>query len=105
MSENTISRRRFIAGFAGAVTCTLGRQAVADELKPLSSDDPMAVALAYSADATSVDATKNPTYKQGNDCTNCMQFKNVDADGFGTCALFPGKKVSSQAWCKAWVQS
>lgn len=103
MSKNTLTRRRFIAGMAGAVTCSLGRQVYGEELPTLSSDDPMAIALAYAADAKDVDTGKNPTYKPGNDCSNCLQFKDVDSEGFGKCALFPGKKVRSKAWCKAWV--
>ncbi len=105
MTNNTLTRRRFMAGLAGAVTFTVGHRAAGGETPPLSSDDPMAVALAYVADADDVDASKNPTYKPGNNCANCLQFKDVDAEGFGTCALFPGKKVLARAWCKAWVSS
>lgn len=104
MSYTEITRRRFIVGLTGVVTCSLGRQAMGEELQPLSAEDPMAMALGYAAEAESVDASKNPTYKVGNNCANCMQFKNANADGFGACALFPGKKVASKAWCKAWVQ-
>ena len=105
MSTHKLSRRHFVTvSLTGALASTLvGKTAQSAERVVLTSDDPMAAALAFVADAKDVDAAKNPTFKAGNDCSNCLQFKNADADGFGECALFAGKSVDSKAWCKAWV--
>lgn len=105
MSNQNISRRQFITiSLAGAAAGSLGHKFVSAEQIKLSDSDPMAVALAYVEDAKNVDTANNPTFKPGNDCSNCAQFKNPGADGLGSCALFPGKGVPASAWCKAWVK-
>lgn len=105
MSKKSFSRRKFIVvSLGGAASGALGQKFVIAARPKLSGDDPMAKALGYAEDATSVDPTKNPSYTTGNDCSNCAQFRNPTADGIGDCALFPGKGVPASAWCKAWVK-
>ena len=105
MSNQSISRRRFIAlSVAGVTAGTLGQRLANAERPLLKTDDPMAIALAYVEDAASIDTASNPTFVAGSNCGNCGQYKNENADGLGECALFPGKSVKSSAWCKAWIK-
>ena len=105
MTHQINSRRRFLKiTLAGALAGTAGRAALGADRVPLSQDDPVALALSYVADASTIDPAKNSLYKPGNNCANCMQFKDVDANGNGGCSLFPGKSVPSAAWCKAWIK-
>lgn len=75
------------------------------ELVPLEEDEPQAEALAYHADATTVDSSQHPVYQQGQICGNCVLFQpDADAsDEWGGCALFPGKLVKTEGWCASYV--
>ena len=98
------SRRRFLRlASVSALTPLLSRIAWASAPEALSEDDPTAKALGYHADAASVDKATNPSFRPGSTCLNCMQFKSGEQD-VGSCALFPGKSVSADGWCKAWVK-
>lgn len=72
----------------------------ASELPRLDQADPTAKALGYVHDASAlgadirVDATRV--------CSTCRFYPRAE-QAWGTCALFPGKVVSAQGWCKAWV--
>lgn len=98
--ENNASRRRFLKVAAGttAAAVVLGglpRFARAADLPHVTDADPTAKALDYIEDASK---TKNPKHKAGDNCANC-QFYSGGANGYGPCALFPGKSVSAKGWC------
>jgi hypothetical protein len=80
--------------------------AAAGALPMLSPTEPAAKALGYIEDATKVDAKANPTFKPGQNCTNCLQWadKNRKAPA-SKCNLFPGKMVKAGGWCKVWVKA
>ncbi|MEO8804110.1 MAG: high-potential iron-sulfur protein [Rudaea sp.] len=109
-SENTnLDRRRFFAlagtavGTAAALSM-LPRYVNAADLPHLSiADDATAKALGYVEDATKVDKAKYPTYKVGEDCSNCNFYKG-GATGFGPCQLYPGKSVHSKGWCSGYAK-
>ena len=63
------------------------------EMPPVSPDDPSAKALEY------VEVTVIADKK----CNNCNFWQGGDADR-GGCPLFPGKSVSAEGWCKAWIK-
>jgi hypothetical protein len=73
-------------------------------LPKLDEKDPIAVALGYVADAARVDAKKNPTFKAGQICGNCLQVKGKDGEAYRPCAIFPGKLVANKGWCKTWTR-
>lgn len=75
------------------------------ELVPLEEDDPQAEALAYHADATTVDGSQHRVYQPGQICGNCMLFQpDADDSGeWGGCSLFPGKLVKTEGWCASYV--
>jgi hypothetical protein len=107
MTDQKISRRQLLqtalVGFAAVPAATLiARDAGAAEA--LSESDPQAKSLGYVTDASKVVAATNPTFKPGQHCGNCFQFKPAKAGAAeGACAIFAGKIVKSTGWCKVWV--
>ena len=99
-----VSRRRFIqsAGIAAAVVAAglKGDRVYAEELPRLSEDDPMAKALNYVHDASTVDAATRPADRF---CNNCNLYAGDAADEWAGCSIFPGKAVAGRGWCSAWV--
>jgi len=99
-----MARRKFLLLSAvAAAGCFVrpGREAQASDLPQLSEDDPMAQAMKYTNDASTVDpATRNnPAADQT--CANCAL-----AQGEGDwlpCQIFPGKSVAANGWCSVWA--
>ena len=101
-----IARRKFIQLSAvAAAGCFMqpGREAQAGDLPHLSVDDPMAKAMKYTEDASSVDpATRNnPAAEQT--CANCALVQGNDGDAWRPCQIFPGKAVAAAGWCSVWA--
>ncbi len=101
-----IARRKFIQlSAAAAAGCLMqnSREAMADELPKLALDDPMAQAMKYTHDASSVDAAArvNPAAEQS--CTNCALIQGADGDEWRPCQIFPGKSVNAAGWCSVWA--
>ncbi len=106
---DSISRRdamKFaLAGGSLLSLSKMGCAQAADAAPPhLSPTDPTAVALSYFEDSKKVDATKFPTYKPDQHCASCIQLQGKDGDAWRPCALFPGKLVNADGWCKVWVK-
>ena len=105
------SRRACLRYWSGLAAIPLldvlaaGTTWAAGEVK-ISEDDPVAAALGYKHDATAVDTTKFPTRAVAGGetqfCDNCLQYKATE-EGWGTCAIFPGKLVAAKGWCNVWV--
>ena len=112
MSKVKIARRDFIRSTL-AVGAAVPLGAIPIILKAdnhrLSEDDPTAKAMGYLHDATQVDVTKYPRRagEAGSKqfCSNCQLYKAGSEDGWGTCAIFPGKLVNAKGWCNAWVSA
>jgi hypothetical protein len=74
------------------------------ELPHLDPADPAAKALAYTEDASKVDAKLETVFKAGNRCANCNFFQTAQAKGaYAPCLIFPGKSVNTNGWCRSWV--
>lgn len=73
------------------------------EAQPLSEDDPVAVALGYRHDATTVDVARFPTYLSGRNCAGCQLYQAGADTPWAKCAVVPGKLVAARGWCSAWV--
>lgn len=73
----------------------------------LSESDPVAVALGYKADGSTVDGTKFPrkaTPEGANmTCANCAQYTALNG-GWGKCNIFAQGAVAAKGWCNSWVQ-
>lgn len=104
--SRSISRRDIlgIAAMAGASSIVVERAQAADAFPKIDEKDPQAVALGYLHDATKVDPKKNPTWKAGQFCHNCMQVTGKDGEAWRPCNLFPRKLVAADGWCRVWVK-
>ena len=75
----------------------------------VSEDNATAKAMGYRHDATQVDVAKYPgrAGEAGSEqfCHNCQLYKAGSEDGWGACAIFPGKQVNANGWCSAWVSA
>ena len=101
-----IARRQFIqfsAVAAAGVLIQPGREAKAQDLPQLATDDPMASAMKYTHDASTVDAAAraNPAAEQN--CANCALVQGADGDDWRPCQIFPGKAVNANGWCSVWA--
>ena len=110
MKESSFDRRTLLrgalAGLASLPAVGLLRSAPAEAAEPTKVDEkePQAVALAYVHDAKKVDASKNPQYKAGQNCANCLQLVGKEGDEWRPCNIFAGRLVHKDGWCKVWVQ-
>jgi hypothetical protein len=108
MSDQHISRRRFIRGVAAAIPvgAALGAgQVTAQEMPQITEDDPAAKALLYVHDVADVD-TSNPMaarFEASQNCDNCVQIQGAEGETWRPCAIFPGKLVNANGWCSVWV--
>ena len=95
------SRRQFLirAGSALAGTALFNvRVRAAESLPHIAANDPAALALHYTDDASRIDSAKDPGHMAGATCANCKLYQGGDAAS-GPCQLYPGKSVSSKGWC------
>jgi len=106
MSNSSFDRRTLlktaIAGFIATPAAGLITKAYAADTPHLDEKDPLAVAMGYVHDATKVDKAKNPQYKAGSACHNCVQLTGKEGDEWRPCNIFPGKLVHKNGWCKVW---
>ena len=108
MSDSPVDRRTLLksalAGLVALPAAGLVGEAAAQNTAPhLDEKDPMAVAMGYVHDASKVDKAKNPQYKPGSFCHNCVQLVGKPGEEWQPCNIFPGKLVNKDGWCKVWV--
>ena len=71
----------------------------------LLESNPQASALGYKADASKIESANFPKYTAGQKCTSCQMFRAKQPDtASGSCAIFPGKLVSAEGWCNAFIK-
>jgi hypothetical protein len=100
-----IARRKFLQLSAvAAAGCFVqpGREAQASDLPQLSEDDPMAKAMKYTNDASSVDPSTRNNPAADQTCANCALIQ-ADAGDWRPCQIFPGKAVNAAGWCSVWA--
>jgi len=101
-----IARRKFLQLSAvAAAGCFVqpGREARADDLPHLTVDDPMAKAMKYTHDASTVDAASRNNPAPDQTCANCALIQGVDGDEWRPCQIFAGKSVAAKGWCSVWA--
>jgi hypothetical protein len=101
-----IARRKFLqlsAVAAAGMVVTPAREAQASDLPHLSPDDPMAQAMKYTNDSSTVDPStrNNPAAEQH--CSNCALVQGNEGDEWRPCQIFPGKAVNANGWCSVWA--
>lgn len=93
-----VSRRQALK-LVGGVTAIVplaafsGRAAAA-KMPQVDPNDGTAKALEY------VHASANPEQL----CKNCQLYTGGDGEEWGPCAIFPGKVVAAEGWCKSWIK-
>jgi len=105
---NKIPRRQFMQGAAGAAAACFVSPASdgetrAEDMPKITEDDPVAAALKYTHDASSVDPALRTQPAAEQDCANCAQLQGTEGDPWRPCAIFVGKLVNANGWCSVWV--
>ncbi len=100
-----INRRTFVIhsslSAAGLVTAGLTQAQSAMLLESNSQ----AKTLGYREDSGKVVSATYPKHAAGQKCAACQMFRaSPAAPAAGACAIFPGKLVSAEGWCDAFVQ-
>lgn len=101
-----IARRKFLQLSAvAAAGCFVqpGREARAGDLPQLTEDDPMAQAMKYTHDASTVDPASRNNPAADQNCANCALVQGADGDAWRPCQIFPGKAVNANGWCSVWA--
>ena len=114
-----ISRREFLknACIATAVLPVIQACTPKEEVKTkpsetpavvmVSEDAPGAKALKYVADAARGDAKlkvlKQNTEAQNQFCNNCLFYKSVKENEYGSCQVVQPGMVASNGWCISWA--
>ena len=80
----------------------LGLEAHASDLPHLAEDDPMAKAMKYTNDASSVDPSTRNNPAADQNCANCALVQAGEGDWL-PCQIFPGKAVNAAGWCSVWA--
>jgi hypothetical protein len=99
--ENNPTRRRFVGKLllsAALTPVALSRFETARSADQplLNPDDPTAVKVKYTEDATKEKAAK------GNKCGACGLYEGTYDSTQGPCQIFPDKLVKAAGWCTAW---
>lgn len=101
-----IARRKFLQLSAvAAAGCFVqpGREAHASDMPQLTEDDPMAKAMKYTHDASTVDPASRNNPAADQNCANCALVQGADGDTWRPCQIFPGKAVNANGWCSVWA--
>src|SRR6201998_2817603 len=95
-----VSRRQLLKKVAlGTVLIPIAvRTASAADLPLVSTDDPTAKALKYTADVSTATGAK-----PGSKCANCALYQGTAGSAQAACLLFPGKAVKAGGWCSSWT--
>ena len=80
-----------------------GTDAHAQATPPLTEADPLAPALQYTHDASTVDPASRAQPAADQSCSNCAQLTGNEGDEWRPCNIFVGKLVNSKGWCSVWV--
>ena len=73
------------------------------DMPTLAEDDPQAKALAYTHDASTVDADTQPRYQPGQLCKNCALYQGSEDDEWAGCSIFPRRLVNGAGWCNVYA--
>ena len=103
----TQSRRDFLnTGVALWASALVPSVTVAAGPPELEESEPIAIALGYKRDATTVDTSTYPKRAGATGatqfCSNCALY-SAGENGLGGCTAIPGKLVAGAGWCNAWI--
>jgi hypothetical protein len=109
-NEKLINRRNFLklgmkAGGGALAVSAIPIQLLAAE--EVTEDEPLAQAMGYVKDASTVDTAKFP--KRAGEagatqfCNNCALYAGKAEDEIAPCSIFQNRPVRGLGWCNAWV--
>jgi hypothetical protein len=102
MEIKNINRRTFVKVTAGSLATIPLLVSAQAESNKLAEDDATAVVLGYKEKSAAVDAEMYPNHDDKQLCSGCSLY--VDGgNGWGACAIFPGKQVAARGWCSAYA--
>jgi hypothetical protein len=96
------TRRRFVqkvllgATLAPLALARLSPSRAAADQPLISPEDPAAVKVKYTEDATQEKTAK------GNKCSTCGLYEGAYNSTQGPCQIFPDKQVKAAGWCASW---
>lgn len=105
-NTNKIARRKFIQLSAiAAAGCVVAppRAVFATDMPQLSEDDPMAMSMKYTHDASTVDPASRTNPAEVQNCANCALVTGNEGEPWVPCQIFPGKVVNAEGWCAVWA--
>ncbi|MFT5218273.1 MAG: hypothetical protein ACI9LO_002177 [Planctomycetota bacterium] len=94
--KQTITRRKMLKAMLGASAVpylAFGPNRALAQTAQVDLEGAQAKALQYSHQSALADQF----------CGNCKLYTGDAASDWGPCAIFPGQKVASAGWCKAWI--
>jgi hypothetical protein len=109
-NEKTIDRRGFLklgfkAGGGALALSAIPITLLGDD--EVAEDEPLAQAMGYVKDASSVDTAKFP--KRAGEagasqfCNNCALYAGEADAELAPCSIFQNRPVRGLGWCNAWV--
>jgi len=108
--EQKIGRRSFLklgmkAGGGMLALSAIPIQLVAQDA--VAENEPLAQAMGYAIDATTVDTSKFPKRAGAAGaiqfCHNCALFAGETDSASAPCSIFQNRLVTNNGWCNAWV--
>ena len=109
-NQNMLNRRNFLKLGMQAGGGVLAASAIPVQLmaaEEVTEDEPLAQAMGYVLDATTVDTTKFP--KRAGEagatqfCNNCASYAGKADDELAPGSIVPTRPVRGLGWCNAWV--
>jgi hypothetical protein len=109
-NQKMLNRRNFLKLGMQAGGGVLAASAIPVQLlaaEEVTEDEPLAQAMGYVLDATTVDTTKFP--KRAGEagatqfCNNCALYAGKADDEVAPCSIFQNRPVRGLGWCNAWV--
>jgi hypothetical protein len=109
-NQKLINRRNFLKLGVTAGGGALALSAIPINLlagDEVTEDEPLAQAMGYVLDASTVDTAKFP--KRAGDagakqfCNNCALFSGEADAETAPCSIFQNRPVRGAGWCNAWV--
>ncbi|HEX4870971.1 MAG TPA: high-potential iron-sulfur protein [Nevskiaceae bacterium] len=99
------SRREFLRLCGIGALSALPLRVAAQAPAKLDPKDPLAVSLAYVENAATLNPAKEPLFKAGSNCANCILYQKAqEKGGYAPCGAVGGKLVAGPGWCKAWAK-
>jgi len=100
--SSRMSQQDSSAGRADAQVFASDRGGSGGGMDKVDVSSSQAQSLSYVHEASRVDASAQPRYEEGQQCSNCSLYQGGDQP-WGGCPLFAGKRVKATGWCNAYI--